>query len=447
MKNIAYLLILLAGVFVSSCDSNDALPYGYIETTETGSSTYVLKGYDNGAKPEDFKGYNYFEADGFDKPFYILNKALVGESWHFAKAASGVLSGLTKLPAEDAWLDNAPIQAGVNYWARFNAGKQYKYLKIRIAYIEGNNVGLEYILAQVVERDVTVNANANGGDKESAKALEVPALNVANIYAEYFVGDQQNFVLEYVAEKKHSAWVAFSFDAITAKQNVKRQDAWEQDDPNIDNAVEVTEAMHKSDGYDKGHLVGRADRSYTADAAKQTYYYANISPMISDFNQKFWSSLENQVQAWGAATIPVEPQTSASDVEEGEEPFTLDKLYVAKGGTANKLLTNFEGWKWGGDSLYPTADAEGKTKHGLIVPAYYFMAVLSEKAGEYHAIGFYVPHSENLPSSPKKADLQKYAVSIDDLERETGIDFFCNLPDYIEDDVERAYDKNDWEWN
>lgn len=86
------------------------------------------------------------------------------------------------------------------------------------------------------------------------------------------------------------------------------------------------------------------------------------------------------------------------------------------------------------------------TIHGLAVPAYYYMAILAEKGDTYHAIAFLVPHSELLPQKPTADDFQVYAVSIDKLEQETGIDFFCNLPDVIEDEVEKAYNKADWAW-
>ena len=43
-------------------------------------------------------------------------------------------------------------------------------------------------------------------------------------------------------------------------------------------------------------------------------------------------------------------------------------------------------------------------------------------------------------------DAKAKAVSIDELESQTGIDFFCNLPDYIEDDVESGCQVTDWTW-
>ena len=61
------------------------------------------------------------------------------------------------------------------------------------------------------------------------------------------------------------------------------------------------------------------------------------------------------------------------------------------------------------------------------------MALLRVKNGVYNAMGFWIEHK---PSNDKR--LAKYAVSIKELEKKTGIDFFCNLPDDIENVVEEA---------
>ena len=93
-----------------------------------------------------------------------------------------------------------------------------------------------------------------------------------------------------------------------------------------------------------------------------------------------------------------------------------DTLYICKGGTIDKP-----------DQVLKTV---GK---GLIVPKYFFMALLRVKNGVYNAMGFWIEHKA---SADKR--LAKYAVSIKELEEKTGIDFFCNLPDNIENTVENA---------
>lgn len=429
-----WLLWCLLGAFIwGACDSKgDSLveENGYIEITENGASTIVLEGYNTPSI-----GFSVLKPAGFASACYIKEKMFVGENYSFIVTTEKRLDAMTEIPLSGQWQSTVPVAQGGTYWARCEAADGFRYLKARVAYIEGNRVGMEYVVSGTVTPILNENSNA---DYQSVSAsvmnLEIPALNVSNQYVAYEVdyeGKQiLNFALEYVSGMKHSAWVAFSFDKVTSQNNVERTNLWEQDDPNIDNSVEVTEAMHKSDGYDKGHLCASEDRVYCKEANKQTFYYSNISPQITLFNQKYWASLEQQVRKWGRSTVQ----------------GTYDKVYVTKGGTLNKLLTNFTGTIKAADGLYPTTDAEGKTKKGLVVPSYYYMAVLAEKDGNYHAIGFLVPHSELLPQKPTAEDLQVYAVSIDKLEQETGIDFFCNLPDAIESKVESAYDVNDWAW-
>ena len=93
----------------------------------------------------------------------------------------------------------------------------------------------------------------------------------------------------------------------------------------------------------------------------------------------------------------------------------------------------------------PTTDENGFTIHGLACPKYYFMAVLSETDGVYHAIGFLAEHKE-YSKAPTADEVKARAVSIDDLEEKTGIDFFCNLPDDLENTVESDMNLDDWAW-
>jgi endonuclease G len=59
----------------------------------------------------------------------------------------------------------------------------------------------------------------------------------------------------------------------------------------------------------------------------------------------------------------------------------------------------------------------------------------------YHAVAFWTEH---LNVSDKNKNFGDYAISIDELQRRTGIDFFCNLPDAEEVDVEATVDLDFW---
>ena len=85
MKKLSLMfLLLVAGLYFTACgDDSDVPANGYIETTEEGSATFVLKGYEDASD-----GFNVFEGEGFEKSFYILEKKFTGSAWNFVKAAS-----------------------------------------------------------------------------------------------------------------------------------------------------------------------------------------------------------------------------------------------------------------------------------------------------------------------------------------------------------------------
>lgn len=425
----------------TACDDDQSQPNGYIANTAEGSKTIVLKGFTG---YQD--GYNTLIPDPFTHPLYISKQEgaapqFAGSYFDFNITSAASLNDM-KLPELESaaeWQTNADIIAGKCYWARYYDNDVFRFMKFRVAYIEGNNVGIEYLVVDDTQERPNENKNANSDiDNPAATLLEMPRINTTNFLAAHYVDYNSqhimNLAIEWNAAMRHSSWVAFSFDSTTSQDNVKRGDAWGWDPLIPVELGKVIEDDHKSDGYDKGHLCASEDRVYCKEANDQTFLYSNISPQIGSFNQKYWAKLEALIQKWGRST----------------QNGVYDKVYVAKGGTINKLLKDWTGKQKANDGLYPTADADGKSspksKNGLVVPAYYYMAILAEKDGKFQAIGFLVPHSEDLPAKPTTADLQAYTCSIAHLEEQTGIDFFCNLKDNVEREVESAFRLEDWQW-
>jgi endonuclease G len=161
-------------------------------------------------------------------------------------------------------------------------------------------------------------------------------------------------------------------------------------------------------GYDHGHICPSADRQYSKEANYQTFYMTNMQPQLKEFNQTdyLWEYMEQQVRKWTPNTIG-------------------DTLFVCKGGTIdteNQILTRIQG--------------------KMIVPKYFYMALLSKKKGQYSALAFWAEHKKTEKS--KTHYLRNYVITIDELEARTGIDFFCNLPDGIEHKVESKVAYNYW---
>ena len=78
--------------------------------------------------------------------------------------------------------------------------------------------------------------------------------------------------------------------------------------------------------------------------------------------------------------------------------------------------------------------------YGIVtVPRYYWMAILAQRGDHYQAIAFWADHT-----NPVQVDRPRtIAISIDQLEERTGLDFFHNLPDNIETRVEAAHPTDD----
>ena len=250
--------------------------------------------------------------------------------------------------------------------------------------------------------------------------IELPALHnsTADIFLSpttIFNGQQvTTYSMEYDKRKKHARWVAFKYYNVTGQTNWNRND-WKQtewggdpwqSDPNISQSDQRVQSDFGKQGYDRGHICASSDRLYSKDANEQTFYYSNMSPQKNYFNTGVWSDLEGKVRTWGRSST------------------FRDTLYVVKGGTIDN---ESQIWTYiGGDKTKP-------------VPKYYFMALLCKKGETYKAIGFWMDQSTTA-----KPALSECARTIDELEELTGLDFFHNLPDNLENAVEAKYAISAW---
>ena len=220
------------------------------------------------------------------------------------------------------------------------------------------------------------------------------------------------YALEWDHTKRAQRWTCFEITAANRMKNWSRykwnSTSWGGDPFQLDPKVPKNEqppvrgefsGSYYPDGgksyYQRGHICASEDRVYSKDANEQTFYMTNMMPQVGNFNGKIWAKLEERVRTLALNT---------------------DTLFVCKGGT----IDNSE-------------QILGYTRSRFIVPRYFFMALLAKNKLGYKAIGFWVEHLNEDHSNDK---LGIYAVNIADLEKKTGIDFFCNLPDDIEKQVE-----------
>ena len=262
------------------------------------------------------------------------------------------------------------------------------------------------------------NRNANDASTDASLARwEMPATDTSCDYITHYTSDGLlNYAMEYSKEKMHSRWVAYRYDSKLKAQVTSRSDEWGVE-PFYNNNKTYQIATGFFGGYNRGHLVGSAERLYSREANVQTFYMSNMSPMNGNFNSSYWGEIETLVRKWGR-------NCGAGDT-----------LYVVKGGTLDSLLTTTT-----------VKNTLGETVQ-MAVPKYYYIAVLSlSSEGKAKAIGFWIEHKDFKDSSLSnlKKIRQAAACTIDELEERTGIDFFCNVPDCIENIVEARYTRSSW---
>ena len=275
----------------------------------------------------------------------------------------------------------------------------------------------------------SANANSNAWTGNAdAMRLEVPAwsknrkgVRFLTHYAN-LTDENHTKILDYCMEfdsaTTHSRWVAFHFNDSTKKTRSGRTDAWDVD-YTLPASWRLPTNAYSGTGYTRGHLCASEDRQFSTEANQLTFLMSNMSPQIYEFNGSYWAGFESKVRDWANS---------------------YKALYVAKGGT---ILTNQR------LRMLPTKNVNGKDVQ-VAVPKYYFMAILAEtKSGSYQALAFWMEHKV-YPGYTNKyptGDVMKqHVISIDALEELTGIDFFCNLNDALENAVEKSVNINAWKF-
>ncbi len=207
-----------------------------------------------------------------------------------------------------------------------------------------------------------------------------------------------HYTLSYSEENEQANWVYYALTPDMVKGTVSRTDDFRED-----MAIEERSASlqdYKGSGYDRGHLAPAADMKLNRTSMSESFYLSNMSPQEASFNRGGWKNLEQLVRTWC--------------LEE-------DTIYVVTG----PIFQNNKG----------TIGLNQVT-----VPGYYYK-VIYDPTNEVKMIGFIMPN-EKLTNN-----LDSYTVAVDEIEKRTGIDFFSQLDDDIEEFLEGANHSDKWSFN
>lgn len=150
---------------------------------------------------------------------------------------------------------------------------------------------------------------------------------------------------------------------------------------------------YRRSGFDRGHLVPAADMKLNRLSMTDTFYMTNMSPQRSGFNSGIWRSLEMHIR---------------------RQVLRLGEALVV---TAPVLL---EG------ENYPTIPS------GVSIPKHYYKIAYYPESSFMEA--FIIPNE-----SQRGAHVTDFLVSVDELEKLTGLDFYSSLEDQLEDLLEQQH--------
>lgn len=208
----------------------------------------------------------------------------------------------------------------------------------------------------------------------------------------------KGFTLSYNADACIPEWVAYELTADETRGEAEREDALFQKDPSYRNTQAMREDYSGS-GWTKGHMACAGDFHWDKEALDETFYLTNICPQDEELNKGDWNYLEKQIRYW------------ARD---------YGKVWVVSGPII-------------GDNIYGTIG-----DRDVVIPDAFFKAVLIEKKGKYHSIAFVMDNDD------KRYYLDNCAMSVNELEELTGLDFFPDLYDNTEETIESKVDFDIW---
>jgi len=205
-----------------------------------------------------------------------------------------------------------------------------------------------------------------------------------------------HYTLSYNERYEQAEWVAYELKKEHLTNTNRKRPYFIQDRKVTSKSAHYKN--YKNSGYSKGHLCPAGDRKFSEGAFNETFLTSNISPQKLTFNAGIWNRLEQKTRYWASKER---------------------KLYVVTGGVLNENL--------------PTIGTE---KVG--VPKYFYKILFDNTEPEVKAIAFLIPHQES------KKPLYEFVVSIDRIELLTGLDFFPDLPDTVENSLEKSSNYKNW---
>ena len=211
---------------------------------------------------------------------------------------------------------------------------------------------------------------------------------------QYPIISYSGYDVMYNPEYKIPRWVKYELLASETDGEWSRKGLKFTPDPSV-SFPQADDSDYRGSGWSRGHMAPAADFKWSSKSMIETFYFTNCCPQDLSLNSGQWQTLEKKVRDWANRYGSVIVYTG---------PIVLDNVYGTIG--YNKV----------------------------VVPDAFFKAIL---AGEQSIAFVMYNHNNN-------ENMQKCAMSVDELEELTGFDFFAALDDTLEAEAEKSYKLNFW---
>lgn len=211
--------------------------------------------------------------------------------------------------------------------------------------------------------------------------------------------ENPGFVVGYSAERRQALWVAYRAASVRYRHLGPRPQEFSPDRRVAD---PVGERAYSGSGYDRGHLAPNyiIGKLFGQRGQRATFLMTNVSPQTARLDQLLWQRLE-EAEADFVAPLA------------GDLPVLVGPVFGKR---------------------------PPKLRQGVAVPDAFYRIWLDHRGPAPRVLAFLVP--QNVCGSEP---ISNYVTSVDDIERRTGLDFFADLPDPLEDAVEATRDTQGWE--
>ena len=209
--------------------------------------------------------------------------------------------------------------------------------------------------------------------------------------------DRPGYALGYIEYHEQPAWVIYIMTKAEATTKAAKRTNKFRSDPKIRTGSATTGDYRRS-GYDRGHLAPAADMAFSGQTMADSFFMSNMSPQKSTFNRGIWKDLEALVRSFA---------------------ITERKIVVVTG---------------------PILPKEKKITIGtnqVTVPTHYYK-VIFDLTPPRKMIGFI------LPNEGSDEPLATFAVTVDAVEKATGLNFFSRVPKEEQERLERTISVKAW---